>query len=46
MGLYNQAKDTEYNPAKSREQLKALGLENLNAETAGAQTSQRGTPVH
>ena len=35
----NEAKITEYNPAKSREQLKSLGLENLTL-TVGPTRSQ------
>lgn len=41
----NEAKITEYNPAKSREQLKALGLENLTLQLWVPTSSQARTPV-
>ena len=34
----NEAKITEYNPAKSREQLEGVGAGKLNAQTVGAHT--------
>ncbi|MCS2172714.1 peptide ABC transporter substrate-binding protein SapA [Scandinavium sp. TWS1a] len=40
----NEAKITEYNPAKSREQLKALGLENLTLRLWVPTTSQAWNP--
>jgi cationic peptide transport system substrate-binding protein len=40
----NEAKITEYNPAKAREQLKALGLENLTLHLWVPTTSQAWNP--
>ncbi|CAH6057564.1 peptide ABC transporter substrate-binding protein SapA [Citrobacter sp. CK184] len=40
----NEAKITEYNPAKSREQLKALGLENLTLQLWVPTSSQAWNP--